>query len=553
MKKFLVVLFLMFTQGILALAGDIAGNGGDECEGRYLTVRDDISLWISGAGPNSLKLPVIYSVESYRALMAEKIDKAIISCTDDILSVGVAEKTCVNSYDGVNNIITCNRNRFLSTSQDGQYRLVHHEYAGLAGIESNDGEEESNYYISNQISQFLFEETILRLGIIPNVLYNNGPRLWSLATGKFQYLNYSSLDKFGYSSVQQDVLHFDAIHKEAVFIFQRDSGSGLAVAREIPESGLGLIRLSPAIRLYNRQMTEDQRFLVFGKGNTKQVIELGSFSDYDTTEVEMPGKVKLLYYKKQNIAVSVIRNHDCFGVKSYNLDTKIFWNSAEVCNIPKGFGDNDDFIISSFIDNDELHLVIVGVSFSRTIITTVNLVTSSIVAGPIVSDDRYKIISMHSFEVGDGKEYLALVRHEYIDIFDPRNFKVVKTINGHTHIKNLQRLNLNNPYLMLAWQPQDGPFSTRTYVIDIINNKTEQRQPIRHLVYDYISGESLALSTDCPNDWFSVFKPEDNKVIFESERMSCRLRLHNFANKIFVSEDLGFGTNQSVMKFYRVR
>src|SRR5207253_11459999 len=82
---------------------------------------------------------------------------AIVSCVDEQIFVGSAEKTCKNfaAADGSLNI-QCNANRFMATSNSDQYILVHHEYAGLAGFEVNTGES-SNYQISNQITRGLVD------------------------------------------------------------------------------------------------------------------------------------------------------------------------------------------------------------------------------------------------------------------------------------------------------------------------------------------------------------------------------------------------------------
>jgi hypothetical protein len=60
--------------------------------------------------------------------------------------------------------IRCNVERFKATGAPEQYRLIHHEYAGLAGVERNTGAA-SDYTISQQLTDFLVPETILRLSI----------------------------------------------------------------------------------------------------------------------------------------------------------------------------------------------------------------------------------------------------------------------------------------------------------------------------------------------------------------------------------------------------
>jgi hypothetical protein len=99
--------------------------------------------------------------------MIEKIKGAKISCTWEPLFVGRAEKTCLNFVgdDGVD-LVLCNVNRFMSTSESDQYILVHHEYAGLSGFEVNNGES-SDYRISNQLSYFLEDQIVKKLVVKP--------------------------------------------------------------------------------------------------------------------------------------------------------------------------------------------------------------------------------------------------------------------------------------------------------------------------------------------------------------------------------------------------
>jgi hypothetical protein len=54
----------------------------------------------------------------------------------------------------------------MATDQSDQYVLIHHEYAGLAGFEVNDGES-SQYEISNQISGYLEDQIVKKLVVKP--------------------------------------------------------------------------------------------------------------------------------------------------------------------------------------------------------------------------------------------------------------------------------------------------------------------------------------------------------------------------------------------------
>jgi hypothetical protein len=145
------------------------GNGGDMCEKRFLNVRDDLSAWILNGGSAGLRLPAGFSHENYILNMLGKIQTAKMSCIDAQLLVGSAEKTCKNFVDTDGTFrIQCNQKRFMATSDSDQYILVHHEYAGLAGFEVNT-DENSNYEISNQISEYLENQVVKKLVVKPSV------------------------------------------------------------------------------------------------------------------------------------------------------------------------------------------------------------------------------------------------------------------------------------------------------------------------------------------------------------------------------------------------
>ena len=164
MKQIVIAALAVFSL-TPALAQDKAGNGGDICENRFVAVRDDVRQWIEKGGGAALSLPPQLALAQYQSNMTEKIRSARVSCVVEKLYVGEAEKTCKNFVDasGVARIL-CNEARFMATDEQGQYVLVHHEYAGLAGFESNNGEA-SQYTISNQISASLENEIVKKLAV----------------------------------------------------------------------------------------------------------------------------------------------------------------------------------------------------------------------------------------------------------------------------------------------------------------------------------------------------------------------------------------------------
>lgn len=168
-RKSIVLASILFLTPFTSFAiGDKTGNGGDTCEDRIQLIRDDLSIWIRNGGSRGLRFTPGAKLESYNAKMIESISKAQISCTDQTLEIAGAEKVCVNSIDagGVMRLI-CNAKRFADISQADQYTLIHHEYAGLSGLENNVSAE-SNYKISNQISAYLEDQIIKHLVVKPS-------------------------------------------------------------------------------------------------------------------------------------------------------------------------------------------------------------------------------------------------------------------------------------------------------------------------------------------------------------------------------------------------
>ncbi len=161
-----IILVCIVLTPFLSRANGV-GNGGDICENRFKIVRSDIQSWILKAGAAGLQLPNGISENLYNSEMLNSMDLAKVSCTDEKLFIGLAEKTCQNSrqVDG-SLLIKCNFHRFMETSESDQYVLVHHEYAGAANFEVNTNEN-SDYRISNQITYFLESQVVKKLVIKP--------------------------------------------------------------------------------------------------------------------------------------------------------------------------------------------------------------------------------------------------------------------------------------------------------------------------------------------------------------------------------------------------
>mgnify|MGYP000107758711 CR=1 FL=1 len=151
---FLIATLISFC----AQASNGGRGGGDLCEDQIGVIRKDLKDWINAGGSEGLSLTGVTAGE-YSKIMVEKIDSTKIRCVsegDDFYPVQIdgTPKVCRFDFDEHESWITCDAKKFMSDTDSDQYVLIHHEYAGLAGLESPDGDQ-SKYLISNQISSFL--------------------------------------------------------------------------------------------------------------------------------------------------------------------------------------------------------------------------------------------------------------------------------------------------------------------------------------------------------------------------------------------------------------
>jgi hypothetical protein len=162
-------------------------GGGDPCENQIKIIRSDLSVWIQKGGPKELRLPDGIFVDQYSTRMLQKIEKAKVRCVgqgdkDFPVEVYGTPKVCKFEVDSnQDSTITCDRSAFLALDESEQYVLVHHEYAGLAGIEIP-LKDYSQYEVSNQITSFLENKIVKRLVVKPAQL--NPMSKWQLINGK---------------------------------------------------------------------------------------------------------------------------------------------------------------------------------------------------------------------------------------------------------------------------------------------------------------------------------------------------------------------------------
>ncbi|MFL5814020.1 MAG: hypothetical protein ACJ763_10625 [Bdellovibrionia bacterium] len=160
-KFALVLLAMISAQSVSANkeGGGVTAGGGDLCEDRIKVIRDDLLNWIQQGGPDALNLPAGVSVKQYSDKMLKAIRNTKVQCIGPKdrgypVNVNGTPKICRFDQDSAGSRITCDYHKFRSLSVSDRYVLIHHEYAGLSGIEQPNGDD-SIYEVSNQISEFL--------------------------------------------------------------------------------------------------------------------------------------------------------------------------------------------------------------------------------------------------------------------------------------------------------------------------------------------------------------------------------------------------------------
>ncbi len=149
-------------------------NGGDTQEKRFNQIADDLKDWISQGGAEGLKLAAPIDRALYETKMMEALLSYTVSFTLDTINVNGVEKDCENIP--ATKIIRCNIDRFKNSSEAEQYTIVHHELAGIAGLENNEGKARSNYSISDQITSSLEKVTVLKLVVKKNSTISSATR-----------------------------------------------------------------------------------------------------------------------------------------------------------------------------------------------------------------------------------------------------------------------------------------------------------------------------------------------------------------------------------------
>lgn len=303
MKKLLLMMFLTsgftyaqlnFTINQVTARGGEAGGGGDDCENRIQLIADDIKSWIKKGGSNYLKFEGDLNAEAYNTKMLDILNivssnelvSNVVECTSDKIYVGETEKTCrwevskEVSEQGFK--IFCNYDRFMNgvsdeskklEREDAQYQLVHHEIAGVAGVEGS-FKDRSRYNLSNQIVASLAykkeKKLVVKTGL--NVNLRKSPEELSTNLNKVKYLSNENNEEikgfyFGYC--------VGGGYKRGVL----SQGLSFDLVLWFDDKGEKLLKI---YKDYDLSYLAQNSFRMFGRRTHPD----GSFIDYRTTTVE---------------------------------------------------------------------------------------------------------------------------------------------------------------------------------------------------------------------------------------------------------------------------
>jgi hypothetical protein len=270
MNNFKILLTcLMIASGTNALAND-KDNGGDECERQILTIRTELKKWMDDEGHQHLQFPQHISRYDYEENMPKAFSEVRVSCVSHEVKVNGGNKTCKNYVDNEKvKRMECNYLRFNALPEENQYIQIHHEYAGAAEIETNKGAQESQYFISNQLSAFMKKVLVTKLAIkplkgieVPSILIDNlealqhpiyatnyekdGPTKMEVLNKTCRYLKYSYADhtkikKMPFKLAPEGVEGIKLTNKDGVLseeriIFQYRINKNFSLFRGVRES-----------------------------------------------------------------------------------------------------------------------------------------------------------------------------------------------------------------------------------------------------------------------------------------------------------------------------
>lgn len=152
---------VMMAGGLSQLASaqpaEKIGNGGKGYEAEFAGFKSEVLNWTKKTELKDLNLNGIAADQLVATLNSQKV---VVSFVDQDLYVGSKRRTCKN-YPS-ESLIECQKSAWTTENTKTKYFLVFHELLGLAGVETNIGEE-SDYQISGQIRDFIEAKTMYSL------------------------------------------------------------------------------------------------------------------------------------------------------------------------------------------------------------------------------------------------------------------------------------------------------------------------------------------------------------------------------------------------------
>ena len=157
-----ILVFSLIISSVLPIVsfanGSSVRGGGDPCEDRIKIIREEIKAWVLKDGVKTIRLPNQVSAQDYQTNMISAMSTASIACVSEEdpgfpVEIDGTPKVCRFDKTPEFHKITCDYLKFLQLAPLDQARLIHHEYAGLAGLENPNGSD-SSYQITNQIKTF---------------------------------------------------------------------------------------------------------------------------------------------------------------------------------------------------------------------------------------------------------------------------------------------------------------------------------------------------------------------------------------------------------------
>jgi hypothetical protein len=163
--KLIIMTLLLLPIHFAFAQGDVKGGDPDEAE--FYQISGEIFTWVNNGGPVDLNFYGKIDGSTYLSKMNKVLGKFTVTFTNKIVYLKVDdqkfEKTCINYFRNSHPKILCNIGRYEELSADQKRVLVHHEIAGLAGIENNQNEK-SDYFLSDQLALYMEDVVVRRLG-----------------------------------------------------------------------------------------------------------------------------------------------------------------------------------------------------------------------------------------------------------------------------------------------------------------------------------------------------------------------------------------------------